>query len=48
MDRNGARAIIDDGYMYNFTTIIHEREEIIYNYSVIIPRNGVLMSAVRQ
>ena len=36
------RAIIDDRYMYNFTTIIHKGEGIIYNCSVIIQRNGGL------
>ena len=36
------RAIIDDGYMYNFTTIIHKGEGTIYNCSVIIQRNGGL------
>ena len=36
------RAIIDDRYMYNFTTIIHQGEGTIYNCSVIIQRNGGL------
>ena len=43
-----ARVIIDDRYMHNFTAIIHGRGGTIYNGSVIIQRNGGLMSAVRQ
>ena len=36
------RLIINDGYMYNFTTIIHKGEGPIYNCSVIIQRSGGL------
>ena len=36
------RAIIDDGSMYNFTTMIGRGEGTIYNCSVIIQRNGGL------